>query len=57
VSIVVYPEQVWYGGVTVEDLPELIASHLVGGQPVERLLMPDQPAIPPLPRIEPEPKT
>ena len=56
VSVVVYPEQVWYGGVTVADLPELIASHLVGGVPVERLLMPEQPPIGPLPPIAPEPK-
>lgn len=43
VSVVVYPEQVWYGGVTVEDIPELIDKHLVGGEVVERLLMPEQP--------------
>jgi (2Fe-2S) ferredoxin len=36
-SIVVYPEGVWYGGVRVEDVPEIVERHLVGGQPVERL--------------------
>lgn len=56
VSVVVYPEQVWYANVTVEDLPELVQRHLVGGVPVARLLMADQPPIPPLPAIEPEPK-
>jgi (2Fe-2S) ferredoxin len=35
--IVVYPEDVWYAGVRVEDLPEIVQSHLVGGNPVERL--------------------
>lgn len=50
VTVVVYPEQVWYGGVTTADLPELIQSHLVGGVPVERLLL-EQPPIPPLPAI------
>lgn len=35
--IVVYPEDVWYGGVTAADLPELVAAHLVEGRPVERL--------------------
>jgi (2Fe-2S) ferredoxin len=35
--IVVYPEDVWYAGVRVEDLPEIVQSHLVGGKPVERL--------------------
>ena len=39
VSVVVYPEQVWYGGVTVSDVPEIIESHLFGGVPVERLRM------------------
>jgi (2Fe-2S) ferredoxin len=43
VSVVVYPEQVWYGGVTVDDIPELVDKHLVGGQVVERLMMPNQP--------------
>lgn len=39
-SVVVYPEGVWYGGVTVEDVPEIIESHIIGGKPVERLLIP-----------------
>ena len=43
VTVVVYPEQVWYGHVTVEDLPELVEKHLVGGEAVERLMLPDQP--------------
>jgi (2Fe-2S) ferredoxin len=36
-SIVVYPEGVWYGRVRVEDIPEIVESHLVNGVPVERL--------------------
>jgi (2Fe-2S) ferredoxin len=36
-SIVVYPEGVWYGHVRVEDIPEIVESHLVNGVPVERL--------------------
>ena len=36
-SVVVYPEGVWYGGVRVEDVPEIVESHLVKGVPVERL--------------------
>ena len=39
VTVVVYPEQVWYGGVTVGDVPEIIERHLFGGVPVERLRM------------------
>ena len=43
VSVVVYPEQVWYSRVTVDDVPEIVDRHLVGGEVVERLLQPDQP--------------
>jgi (2Fe-2S) ferredoxin len=43
VTVVVYPEQVWYGHVTVDDITEIIEKHLIGGQVVERLLIPDQP--------------
>ena len=39
VAVVVYPEQVWYGGVTREDVSEIIESYLIGGVPVERLRM------------------
>src|SRR5580692_9150886 len=42
-SVVVYPEQVWYGHVTVDDIPEIVDRHLVGGEAVERLMLPDQP--------------
>jgi (2Fe-2S) ferredoxin len=40
-SIVVYPEGVWYGGVTVEDVQEIMESHIVDGVPVERLRIMD----------------
>ena len=43
VTVVVYPEQVWYGKVTVADIPEIVEKHLVNGEVVERLLQPDQP--------------
>ena len=39
VAVAVYPEGVWYGGVTVEDAQELAQTHLKAGQPVERLRM------------------
>jgi (2Fe-2S) ferredoxin len=39
VTVVVYPEQVWYGGVSVGDVGEIIEQHLLGGVPVERLRM------------------
>ncbi len=36
-NVVVYPEGVWYSHLTVEDVPEIIEDHLIGGRPVERL--------------------
>jgi (2Fe-2S) ferredoxin len=36
--IVVYPENVWYGGVQESDLQEILDSHIVGGVPVKRLV-------------------
>ena len=41
VTVVVYPEGVWYGFVTMADLEEIVESHLVNGRPVERLRLPD----------------
>jgi (2Fe-2S) ferredoxin len=43
VTVVIYPEQVWYGGVTVNDVSEIMDLHVIGGNVVERLLMPEQP--------------
>lgn len=37
VSVVVYPEQIWYGGVTIDDVEEIIQEHIISGKPVERL--------------------
>jgi (2Fe-2S) ferredoxin len=37
-NLVVYPEGVWYAGVTPDDIPEIVESHMVGGVPVERLV-------------------
>lgn len=37
---VVYPEAVWYTFVDNDDIDEIVDSHLVRGQVVERLLLP-----------------
>jgi (2Fe-2S) ferredoxin len=57
VSIVVYGTQepqggTWYARVTLDDVPAIVDQHLVGGRPVERLLMPAAPAPAP---AKPEP--
>lgn len=41
VTAAVYPENIWYRGVTEEDLNEICDSHLAQGTIVERLLLPD----------------
>lgn len=38
--VVVYPEGVWYTYVDEKDVDEIIDSHLLRGQIVERLLLP-----------------
>ena len=35
--VIVYPEGVWYGHLTPEDVDEVVEEHLVAGRPVERL--------------------
>src|SRR3981081_937019 len=40
-TVVVYPEAVWYGHVTLADVDEIIQSHIVDGRPGERLIIPD----------------
>ena len=37
VTIVVYPEAVWYGNVTIDDVDELFHEQVLNGRPVERL--------------------
>lgn len=41
-SMVIYPEQVWYGGVSADDIEEIIQSHIIGNEPVERLKIKDK---------------
>lgn len=39
--VVVYPEGVWYGGVSPDDVAEIVERHLLHDEPVERLLIRD----------------
>jgi (2Fe-2S) ferredoxin len=41
VSMVVYHEQIWYGGVTVEDVDEIVEEHFLNDKPVQRLTIKD----------------
>jgi (2Fe-2S) ferredoxin len=44
--IVVYPEGVWYGGVTIERFERILQEHLLGGHPVEEWITARQPLSP-----------
>jgi len=39
VSVLVYPEQIWYGGVTIDDVEEIIQEHIINNRPIERLFI------------------
>lgn len=41
-TVVVYPDNVWYGGVTLDDVETIIDDHLVGNKPVEFLMLDDE---------------
>lgn len=41
-SVVIYPEQIWYGGVKPEDVEEIIQQHIINNKPVERLKIKDR---------------
>jgi (2Fe-2S) ferredoxin len=38
-TIAIYPEGVFYVGVRLEDVDEIVNEHLVNGKPVKRLLL------------------
>ena len=40
-TVVIYPEGVWYTGVTAGDVDELAAKHMAEGEVVERLRDPN----------------
>jgi (2Fe-2S) ferredoxin len=41
VSMVIYPEGIWYGGVTKEDVEEIIDRTIINGEVIQRLLIPN----------------
>jgi 3-hydroxy-5-methyl-1-naphthoate 3-O-methyltransferase len=42
---VVYPEGIWYSGITVADVSEIVSEHFQRGKPVERLMNRDEAAL------------
>jgi (2Fe-2S) ferredoxin len=50
-SVVIYPEGVWYSVKSEADVTEIMERHIIRGEVVTRLIMPDHPAptkLPPL---------
>ena len=45
-TVVVYPEGVWYGKVSVQDVEEIMDQHILEGKPVQRLLLEKLMAVP-----------
>lgn len=39
-AVVVYPDNVWYGKVTTQDVPLIVKSHILEGKPIESLKIP-----------------
>ena len=37
--VVVYPDNVWYGAVTPDDVPAILDEHIEGGKVVDRLVL------------------
>ncbi len=44
-NMVVYPEGIWYSGVQVADVPELVREQFSNGRPLERLVNRDAAAL------------
>ncbi len=42
VTVVIYPEGIWYGRVTVDDVPEIVDRTIVDGEVIQRLLIKDR---------------
>jgi len=40
-TVVIYPQGIWYGGVTLEDVPRIIEETIIGGRVLEDLRIPD----------------
>ncbi|WP_346354112.1 2Fe-2S ferredoxin [Azotosporobacter soli] len=37
--VVIYPDNIWYGSVTPDDVERIIEQHIEGGEPVKELML------------------
>ncbi|MCE9554821.1 MAG: (2Fe-2S) ferredoxin domain-containing protein [Planctomycetes bacterium] len=40
-TVVIYPQAIWYGGVTLADVPRIVEETVIGGRVLEDLRIPD----------------
>lgn len=40
-TVVIYPQEIWYGGVKLDDVPRIIEETVVAGRVLPDLLIPD----------------
>jgi (2Fe-2S) ferredoxin len=41
-TLVIYPQGIWYGGVTLADVPRIVDETILAGRVIEELLIPDE---------------
>ena len=41
-TVVIYPQAIWYGGVTPEDVPRIIEETVIGGRVIAELVIPPE---------------
>ena len=41
-AIVIYPQNIWYGGVQLKDVPQIVAESILGDKIIERLIIPSK---------------
>jgi len=41
-TVIIYPDGTWYSKVSLDDVTEIVDSHIIKGKPVERLILPEE---------------
>ena len=41
-TVVIYPQAIWYGGVTLADVPRIVEETIVAGRIIPDLVIPDE---------------
>jgi (2Fe-2S) ferredoxin len=41
-TVVIYPQQIWYGRVSCQDVPRIIDETIIGGRVIKELVIPEE---------------